>query len=165
MLDALQANPAQKLIYTCVSKGIFGGMTTQRFCVQFRSEFLANLADKPDYRSVIEGYIEEFSGSPLSLVVELGAPPVPEEKPKPASPKKKTAEEMVAELPPEARREVKKAMDFLGADAKIVPVPEKNNNKSTIEKKQPEPTDEAPPYTDEDFEGLDDAYVPPEDDF
>lgn len=165
VLDALQANPAQKLIYTCVSKGTFGGMTTQRFCVQFRSEFLANLADKPDYRSVIEGYIEEFSGSPLSLVVELGAPPVPEVKPKPAPPKKKTTDEMVAELPPEARREVKKAMDFLGADAKIVPVPEKNNHKPPTEQKQPEPTDEAPPYTDEDFEGLDDAYVPPEDDF
>ena len=106
VLDALQANPEQKVIYACVSKGTFGGMTAQRFCVRFQSEFLAGRLDRPDYRNVIEGYIAEFLGSDLDLVVEVGTPPAPQEKPKPTPPKKKTAAEMVAELPPEARNEV-----------------------------------------------------------
>ena len=106
VLEALQANPEQKVIYACVSKGTFGGMTAHRFCVRFQSEFLAGRLDRPDYRNVIEGYIAEFSGSDLDLVVEVGTPPAPQEKPKPTPPKKKTAAEMVAELPPEARNEV-----------------------------------------------------------
>jgi DNA polymerase-3 subunit gamma/tau len=161
VLEMVRQNPAQNVIYACVSKGTFGGMTEQRFCVRFQSEFLANRLDRPDYRNVIEGYIAEISGSARSLVVELGAPPAPQEKPKTAPPKKKTAAEMVAELPPEARAEVKKAIDIFGPDAKIVPVPEKSKPAQT--QKKSEPIDEAPPVTDEDFEGLDDAYVPPED--
>ena len=164
VLDALKANPEQNVIYACVSKGICGGMTAQRFCVQFRSQFLAERLDRPDYRNIIEGYIEEFAGAPLDLVVEVGAPPAPQEKPKPAPPKKKTAAEMVAELPPEARAEVTKAMNFLGEDAKIVPVPEKENPPQE-QKKAVQIDDEAPPITDEDFEGLDEAYVPPEEEF
>ena len=162
VLDALQKNPEQKVIYACVSKGTAGGMTAQRFCVQFQSQFLANRLNQPDYRNVIEGYIAEFSGSPLELVVEVGAPPPPQEKPKAAPPKKKTAAEMVAELPPEARTEVKKAMDIFGSDAKIVPMPEKDTPPG--EQKKSAPTEEVPPFTDEDFEGLDDAYVPSEED-
>ena len=162
VLDALRTNPEQKVIYACVSKGTAGGMTEQKFCVQFQSEFLANRLNQPDYRNVIEGYIAEFSGSPLALVVEVGSPSAPQEKPKAATPKKKTAAEMVAELPPEARKEVKKAMDIFGSDAKIVPIPEKNTNPNGPKKSAS--TDEAPPITDEDFEGLDDAYVPPEED-
>lgn len=162
VLDALQKNPEQKVIYACVSKGTAGGMTAQRFCVQFQSQFLANRLNQPDYRNVVEGYLAEISGSPLELVVEVGAPPAPQEKPKAAPPKKKTAAEMVAELPPEARTEVKKAMDIFGPDAKIVPVPEKGA--PPREQKKSEPTEEVPPFTDEDFEGLDDAYVPSEED-
>ncbi len=163
VLDALQANPEQKVIYACVSKGTAGGMTADRFCVRFQSQFLAGRLDRPDYRNVIEGYIAEFSGSPLELVVEVGAPSAPPEKPKAAPPKKKTAAEMVAELPPDARAEVKKAMDIFGSDAKIVPMPDKDIHPREQQKKS-DSTDEAPPITDEDFEGLDDAYVPPEDD-
>lgn len=162
VLDALQKNPEQKVIYACVSKGTAGGMTAQRFCVQFQSQFLANRLNQPDYRNVVEGYLAEISGSPLELVVEVGAPPAPQEKPKAAPPKKKTAAEMVAELPPEARTEVKKAMDIFGPDAKIVPMPEKDTPPS--EQKKSAPTEEVPPFTDEDFEGLDDAYVPSEED-
>jgi hypothetical protein len=162
VLDALQKNPEQKVIYACVSKGTAGGMTAERFCVQFQSQFLANRLNQPDYRNVIEGYIAEFSGSPLGLVVEVGAPSAPQEKPKAAPPKKKTAAEMVAELPPEARTEVKKAMDIFGPDAKIVPMPEKDTHPSA--QKKSDPNDEAPPITDEDFKGLDDTYVPPEED-
>ena len=162
VLEMVRQNPAQNVIYACVSKGTFGGMTEQRFCVRFQSEFLANRLDRPDYRNVIEGYIAEISGSARSLVVELSASPAPQAKPKPVQPKKKTASEMVAELPPEAREEVKKAIDIFGPDAKIVPVPEKSKPAQTQIKS--EQIDEVPPVTDEDFEGLDDAYVPPEDD-
>lgn len=163
VLDTLRMNSEQKVIYACVSKGTAEGMTAQRFCVRFQSAFLANRLNRPDYRSVIEGYIADFSGAPLALVVEVSAPPAPQEKPKPAPPKKKTAAEIVAELPPEARQEVKKAIDIFGPDAKIVPVPEKEKP-AQEQKKAAQIDDEAPPITDEDFEGLDEAYVPPEDD-
>ena len=166
VLDVLQANPEQKVIYACVSKGTFGGMTAQRFCVRFQSQFLAGRLDRPDYRNVIEGYIAEFSGQSLSLVVEVGEPSAAREKPKPAPPKKKTASEMIASLPPEVRKEVKKAIDIFGPDAKIVPVPEGNkiSQDNKLQRQKSEPGDEAPPFTDEDFAGLDEAYVPPEED-
>ena len=56
----------------------------------------------------------------------------------------------------------KKAMDIFGPDAKIVPMPEKDTPPG--EQKKSAPTEEVPPFTDEDFEGLDDAYVPSEED-
>ena len=167
LLSELKADAEQNVVYACVSTGVFGGMTTTRFRVLFQSAFLAGRLDRPDYRSTLEEYLERIAGTPLTLTVEISAPPAKQASaPKqPTPPRKKTANEVVASLPPEDREAVQKAVDIFGPDTKIVPIPEgsKMPHKRPFDVPGMKEEDDVPPITDEDFERLTDAdYVPPE---
>ena len=87
---------------------------------------------------------------------ETGAPAAPQEPPsvkKDAPPKKKTAAEMVASLPPEDQPEIKKAIEIFGPETQIVPMKADEGHSPRKKSPDPIPDDEAPPPTDEDFAG------------
>ncbi len=176
LLAELKADAEQNVVYACASKGTFGGMTATRFRVCFQSAFLAGRLDLPDYRNTLEAYLERLTGTPLTLTVEVGASPAQQERaPKqPTPPKQKTAEEIVASLPPKDRAAVQKAVDIFGPDTKIVPVLEGSEPPHGLRVAAPKPKAakaaeemeavDAPPITDEDFARLlRDSYIPAED--
>ncbi len=107
-------------VFACMNQGQFAGMSDTQFFVKFKGVLMADLAMR-NYRSVLEGFLQELTGRPLRLHcsgedMPIMPPPQPVKKKMapPPSPEEPTIHVDLDSMPPEERAPLEKAFEIFG---------------------------------------------------
>ena len=107
-------------VFACMNQGQFAGMSDTQFFVKFKGVLMADLAMR-NYRSVLEGLLQELTGRPLRLHcsgedMPIMPPPQPAKKKTapPPPPEEPTIHVDLDSMPPEERAPLEKAFEIFG---------------------------------------------------
>jgi len=107
-------------VFACMNQGQFAGMSDTQFFVKFKGVLMADLAMR-NYRSVLEGLLQELTGRPLHLhcsgeEMPIMPPPKPVKKKAapPPPPEEPSIHVDLDAMPPEERAPLEKAFEIFG---------------------------------------------------
>ena len=107
-------------VFACMNQGQFAGMSDTQFFVKFKGVLMADLAMR-NYRSVLEGILQELTGRPLHLhcsgeEMPIMPPPKPVKKKAapPPPPEEPSIHVDLDAMPPEERAPLEKAFEIFG---------------------------------------------------